>query len=303
MGRLSGSVVDEENHPIQGIIISAAGMETITDENGNYLFEFLPIGTHNLVAYSPTGSYQLFQQQALIGTDLETKAPIIMIQSQVVQVVFVVSIPDDVLQVIPVRMVGNTAQLGGYSDVLWDGVGVSAADGPIMARGSDGKHRLEVMMPVGVEIHYKYTLGDSVWSAEQNASEQFPVRRLIVPDHNVVIEDSVETWNSSENGTASIITFVPDELRMGDVWIQYRYGQDWMEPIPMWPIEDGKWFTVLTSPLQDFTSVKYRYCLNGDCDQLPEVNGDGYLIQRNLELYPEIQNIEDELIAWRFVEP
>jgi hypothetical protein len=76
-----------------------------------------------------------------------------------------------------------------------------------------------------------------------------------------------------------------------------------MEPIPMWPVTDGEWFAVLTSPLNDFVNVKYRYCLNGNCDETPEANQDGYLIQRNLEVRPEIQNIEDTIIAWRVVEP
>lgn len=303
VGRLSGIAVDDENHPVSGIVVSVAGEETVTDIEGNYLFEFLPIGVHNLVAYSPDGSYQLFQQQAMIGTDLETNAPLVMKRSKNVQVVFIVSIPDDVLQAIPVRIVGNIAQLGGHSDVIWDGVGVSARNAPIMTRGTDNKHRIEVILPAGTEIHYKYTLGDSIWSAEQNETDRFPIRRLIVPDHDVVVEDTVQTWNNSNNGTVSIITFVPEELQQGEVWIQYRYGEDWMEPIPMWAIDGGKWFSVLTSPLNEFSNVKYRYCLNGDCDQRPEVNAEGYLIQRVFELTSEIQNIEDTLIGWRFVEP
>ena len=303
-GRLSGVISDESQNPIENMVISIAGMETVSDQNGYYVFEFLPIGTHNLVAYALDGSYQIFQQEALIGTDLETKAPIMVETNAFVQAVFVVSIPDDVFQSIPVRIVGNIQQLGGYSDVIWDGVGVSAANAPTMTRGTDGKHRLEVQLPVGAEIHYKYTLGDSIWSAEQsNENKPFMVRRLIVPEQDILIEDTVETWNNSGYGAISLITFVPEDLREGDVWIQYRYGPDWMEPIPMWPFEDGKWFAVLTSPLNDFVNVKYRYCLNGDCDQFPETNDAGYLIQRNLEVREDIQNIEDEIIAWRVVEP
>ena len=304
LGRLSGVVTNDSGNPVSGIVVTVAGMETITDQDGGYVFEFLPIGTHNIVAYAPDGSYQLFQQQATIGTELETKAPIVMVPSDFVQVDFVVDIPDDILQAIPVRVVGNIKQLGGYSDVIWDGVGVSAANAPIMSLGEDGKHHLTVSLPVGAEIHYKYTLGDSIWSAEQGNAAKFFVRRLIVPDEDVVIEETVQTWNNSNFGAISLITFVPEELRKGDVWIQFRYGPDWMEPMPMWATaEDGKWFAVLTSPLNEFVNVKYRYCLNGDCDTYPETNEDGYLIQRNLEILSEIQNIEDELIAWRVVQP
>lgn len=304
LGRLSGIVTDDAGEPVPGIVVTIAGLETISDENGSYLFQFLPIGTHNIVAYAPDGSYQLFQQQAIIGTELETKAPITMVRSDFVQVEFVVEIPDDILQAIPVRMVGNIKQLGGDSDVIWDGVGVSAANAPIMTRGTDGKHRLTVELPVGAEIHYKYTLGDSVWSAEQSDSAKFYTRRMIVPDQDIVIEETVQTWNNSDYGAVSLITFLPEDLRTGSVWIQFRYGPDWMEPMPMWETEEpGKWFAVLTSPLNEFVNVKYRYCLDGDCDEYPETNEDGYLIQRNLEILPEIQNIEDELIAWRVVQP
>ena len=302
LGRLSGKVVDEGQNPVAGVVVSAAGMETISDENGDYLFEFLPIGLHTIVVYSPDGSYQIFQQQAMIGTDLETKAAIQVNSSKFVSVVFVASIPADVLAGIPVRLVGNYAQLGGYNDPIWDGVGISAANAPVMARGTDGKHRLEVSLPVGAEVHYKYTLGDSLWSGEQSAEERFVVRRFIVPDHDIVLEDTVETWNSSQKGGISIITSIPEGVTQGDVWIQFKYDEDWMEPIPMWQIEGGKWFAVLTSPLDSFVNIKYRYCLNGDCDQSPEVNADGYLIQRNLDILPQVQNLENELIAWRFVE-
>jgi hypothetical protein len=304
LGRLSGIISDDAQRPLEGIVVSVAGMETTTGSDGSYEFEFLPIGTHNLVAYTPDGSYKIFQQQALIGTDLETKAMVVMEATQTVNVAFVVTIPDDMLQAIPVRIVGNIQQLGGYSDVIWDGVGVSAANAPIMTRGADGKHRLEVSLPVGAEIHYKYTLGDSIWSAEQGSEGIYLIRRLLVPDQDLVVEDTVQTWNNSGFGTISLITFVPEELRQGDIWIQFRYGQDWMEPMPMWATgEEGKWFAILSSPLNDFVNIKYRYCLNGDCDQYPETNQDGYLIQRNLEILPEIQNIEDELLAWRVVEP
>jgi hypothetical protein len=81
-----------------------------------------------------------------------------------------------------------------------------------MTRGSDGKHRLEVKLPVGAELHYKYTLGDSVWSGEQAETGKFFVRRLIVPDHDLLIEDEVVTWNNSEFGEISLITRVPENF-------------------------------------------------------------------------------------------
>jgi len=195
-------------------------------------------------------------------------------------------------------MIGNFEQLGGGEDLRWGSVNASAAAAPLMARGQDGRYRLDVLLPAGADVHYKYTLGDAFWSAEQRKSSHYVTRKLFVPNYDTVIEETVESWNISEFGSLSLIVTVPEPLNQGEVWIQYKFI-DWMEPIPMWQVDEYTWFSVLTSPLQFFGSVTYRYCLDGDCDKTPEVNTDGYLIQRNLELLPEIQNIQDEIYGWR----
>jgi hypothetical protein len=300
-GRVNGLAYSTEGEPIQDLIVTIAGMKTRTDENGFYQFEVVPIGIHNLVAYNKDGSYQVFQQLATVGTLLETKANLLLDPAEFVRVVFILDTPDDELAGLPVRMIGNFSQFGGGEELQWGGVNVAAAAAPMMARGQDGRYRLDVMLPVGAEIHYKYTLGDAFWSAEQRENSHYVTRKLFVPEYDTVIEETVESWNISEFGSISIITTVPAPLNKGEVWIQYKFI-DWMEPIPMWQVDDQTWFSVLTSPLQFFGSVTYRYCLDGDCDMTPEVNPDGYLIQRNLELLPEIQNVQDEVYGWRVIE-
>jgi len=300
-GRVNGLAYSTEGEPIEGLIVTIAGMETRTDENGFYQFEVVPIGIHNLVAYSKDGSYRVFQQLATVGTLLETKANLLLDPAALVRVVFILDTPEDELAGLPVRMIGNFSQFGGGEALQWGGVNVAAAAAPMMARGEDGRYRLDVILPVGAEVHYKYTLGDAFWSAEQQQSSHYVTRKLFVPAYDTVIEESVESWNISEFGSISIIATVPEPLNQGGVWIQYKFI-DWMEPIPMWQVDDQTWFSVLTSPLQFFGSVTYRYCLDGDCDMTPEVNPDGYLIQRNLELLPEIQNVQDEVYGWRVIE-
>ena len=300
-GRVNGLAYSTGGEPIEGLIVTIAGMETRTDENGFYQFEVVPIGIHNLVAYAKDGSYHVFQQLATVGTLLETKASLLLDPAKFVRVVFILDTPSDELAGLPVRMIGNFSQFGGGEALQWGGVKTAAAAAPMMARGEDGRYRLDVMLPAGSEVHYKYTLGDAFWSAEQQQSSHYVTRKLFVPRYDAVIEESVESWNISEFGSISIITTVPEPLNQGEVWIQYKFI-DWMEPIPMWQVDEHTWFSVLTSPLQFFGSVTYRYCLNGDCDMTPEVNSDGYLIQRNLELLPEIQNVQDEVYGWRVIE-
>ena len=72
-GRITGKALDSITcQPIANILIVAGGAQALTASDGSYLLEGLPPGTHNLVAYALDGSYQIFQQGALVEADSTT---------------------------------------------------------------------------------------------------------------------------------------------------------------------------------------------------------------------------------------
>ena len=70
----------------------------------------------------------------------------------------------------------------------------------------DGSLALSMMLPVGADIRYKYTLGDGFWNAEHNTDGSFVLRQLIVPASSIPVQvnDTVQTWQA---GASSPILF------------------------------------------------------------------------------------------------
>ncbi len=74
-GRIQGVVYDFVSQaPASNVMVSIAGISTITSSDGSYTLDGVPVGTYNLVAYSLDGSYKTFQQEAMIAADLTTPA-------------------------------------------------------------------------------------------------------------------------------------------------------------------------------------------------------------------------------------
>ncbi|NSW51597.1 MAG: hypothetical protein HPY85_03725 [Anaerolineae bacterium] len=298
-GMVQGHVLDSGGFPVGNSLVIIAGMQTRTNTDGSFSFELIPVGTHLLTVYHPEGRYSFFQQQATIGTDLVTPAEIVVGSSSMSRVTLHLTVPDDVFAQLPVRLVGNTPSTGNTLRDLTGGTSIAVDQAPYLAYHGGREYSISIDLPVGFDFRYKYSHGDGFWNAEQSSSSRFPVRQLIVPDHDIDLYDVVESWNTSDKAPLSIITTIPEGTPLDStVSIQFR-PFEWMEPIPMWRIDDQRWLYVLTAPLEYFTGMNYRYCLNGDCDTMPEVNQDGLLIQRKLEITTEPQNIEDVIMGWR----
>ena len=267
-GQLSGHLVDStDNTPVPNILVVVDGQQTLTDSNGAFIFNALPIGTHNLVAYAIDGKYQTFQQGARIEADLNTPVAISLIPATMVNVIFTLSVPADTIQNVPIRLAGNLYQLGNTFGDLQGGLSTVASRMPLLSSAQDGRYTLSLMLPAGADIRYKYTLGDGFWNAEHNVDGSFVLRQLVVPASStpVQVEDTVPTWQA---GSSSPILFelnVPASTPSTDiVSIQYNpYG--WTEPIPMWPRGNNQWVYELYSPLNMLGSFEYRYCRNDQC--------------------------------------
>jgi len=299
-GRIEGHVVDANGTPMMNSMVSIAGSLTLTSSDGSFLIDGIPVGTHNLVVYSMDGKHDVFQQSALVATDLNTAVEVVVQPSTLVKITFHLTVPDDIFAQLPVRVIGNTYSTGNTFADLAGGINAPANRAPFMS--SEGEHSFvySLLLPVGSDFRYKYTHGDGFWNAEQSAESRFVVRQLIVPNQDTDIYDSVESWDISDKSPISIIASIPENTPEDAlVSIQFR-PNDWMTPIPMWKIDKSRWLFVLTAPLEYFSDINYRYCLNDDCDLSPEVNLDGLLIQRSLLINADPQNIEDQIMGWHW---
>lgn len=304
-GRIQGQAIDANTGmPVPGLLVTAGGSQSFTAANGSFLIEGLPPGTHNLVAYAMDGSYQLFQQGAVVAADSTTPAPIRLTPASFVNVVFTVVVPQNTMPAVPIRIAGNITQLGNTFADLSGGVSVLASRMPSLSPLPDGRYSITLSLPVGADIRYKYTLGDGFWNAEHNPGGEFLLRRLIVPDKPDVVEDYIASWGNSSRGPVLFDLTVPDETPTTDqVSIQFNpYG--WTEPVPMWFLGEDHWAYVLYSPLEIFDRLGYRYCRSDQCGSADDALTPGNdSFGRLLEPTDGNQTIQEHVENWAHLYP
>jgi Glycoside Hydrolase Family 113/Carboxypeptidase regulatory-like domain len=305
-GRITGKVLNAaDSRPITNILIAVGGQQTLTDSTGSFVIEGLPTGTHNLVAYALDGSFQTFQQGAVVMENKTTPASISLVAAPLVNVIFTVSVPEDTIANIPIRLAGNLYTLGNTFGDLDGGLSSVASRMPVLSPLEDGRYSLSLMLPAGADIRYKYTLGDGFWNAEHTQDRAFVLRQLIVPSGQSLVQtaDVVTAW---QDGTSSPILFevtVPAETPVTDIIsIQFNpYG--WTVPIPMWAMGNNKWTYQLYSPLNILDAFEYRYCRNEQCGLADDVQtgpgSAGRLVSSSLAP----QDLQDSVTDWMWLEP
>ena len=276
-GRIKGYVHDRvTGDPLVNILVSAGGASTLTSSDGGFLLEGLPPGTHNLVAYAMDGAYQLYQQGAVVAADSTTPAPLFLTRSKMVKVELIVSVPGGTIPAVPVRLAGSLSQLGNTFGDLRGGVNLAPTRMPVLQPMPDGRYSITLDLPAGEDLRYKYTLGDGFWNAERNRDGSIRLRRLIVPDRDTIIEDTIATWSNGPMGPITFDIQVPGNTPMGEmVSIQLNPRFGWTEPIPMWPVGGNRWIYVLFSPLDSLNSISYRYCRNEQCGMADDIRTAG----------------------------
>ena len=267
-GRVQGVVVNAStNQPVGNILVTIAGISTITSIDGLYSLDGVPTGTHNMVAYSLDGSYQTFQQGALIAASSTTPATIQMTPAKVVEVTFNVTPPaQSQNQQPPIRFIGNLVQLGNMFADLQGGLSTLAIRAPVLSVGADGKYSIKLKLHAGTYLQYKYTIGDGFWNAEHAIDGSFQLREMIVPDKDTVVADSIHSWEASGAKPVHFSIDVPDTTPQNEhISLQLSpYG--WMEPIPIWQTGTNHWEYTLYSPMNLVGEVAYRVCRNEQCD-------------------------------------
>ena len=302
-GSVEGEVYAEGGGPLANIMVTAGGNQTITDSAGRFDLEGLPPGTHNLVAYALDGTYQTFQQGATVLEDHNTPVKLFLKSAPLVNVTFNVSVPANTLPGAPVRLGGNLFQLGNTFADLRGGLSTIADRMPIMSALPDGRYTITLHLPAGADMRYKYTLGDGFWNAEHKSNSEYVVRRLIIPQTDTVINESVETWQAGNSSPILFEADVPANTPVGDIiYIQFNpYG--WTEPVPMWPIGNNRWVYKLYSPLGILGDFGYRYCRAGQCGTADDTATMGDSSRgRPISTSLAPQDIKDTVNSWAWLE-
>lgn len=277
-GRISGQAVNSETKsPIPNALVVVAGIHSYTNSLGNFVIENLPPGKHNLVLMSTDGEYQTFQQEAIVAEGLTTPAFIGMQAAKFVNVSFMVIPPDGTPENAPIRILGNTYQLGNVFGNIYNGTSIAPARAPKLTTLPDGGYTITMSLPSGFDLRYKYSMGDGFWNAELNADKNFVVRKVIVPDKDTIITDVIRSWKSSETQGVEFVVNVPENTPESDkVSIQFNsFG--WSPPIQMWQTGDYQWSYRLFGPYHLVSKIDYRICRNDACgtadDASAPVNG------------------------------
>ncbi len=300
-GRIMGKTIDSAtSQPIPNLLVSAGGAQAFTTSDGSFLLEGLPPGVHNLVGYAIDGRYRAFQQGAEVAPDSTTPAPLSLTPASMINVTFEVTPPTNTPPLVPLRLAGNLEQLGNTFGTLTGGVSTLASRMPVLNALPDGRYTITLQLPSGADIRYKYTLGDGFWNAEQSPLGGFRLRQLIVPDADVIIQESISSWQTNPEQFITFDITVPENTPPGDfVSIQFNPIFGWTEPVPMWSLGGNRWAYVLYSPLNLPGNLSYRYCRNNQCGvaddaMTPGQFGAGRTV--NLEQLP--QQIKEQVDAW-----
>lgn len=277
-GRVSGQAINSEtNSPIPNALVVVGGEHTYTNSMGNFVVENLPPGKHNLTLISTDGEYQPFQQEAIIAEGLTTPAFVGMKAAAFVNITFVVIPPAETPEKAPLRILGNTYQLGNVFGNIYNGTSIAPARAPKLTALSDGSYSISMSLPSGLDLRYKYSLGDGFWNAELNSENNFVVRKVVVPDKDTIITDVIKSWTASDTQPVEFIVNIPENTPDTDkISIQFNsFG--WSPPIQMWQENDFQWTYQLFGPYHLVSKVDYRICRNDACgsadDASAPVNG------------------------------
>ena len=298
VGRVFGKVVDyESGEPIPDILVTLAGLQTFSAVDGSFILEYVPVGTHQLVAYSTSGQYKTFQQGALISHNTTTQTDFSLSSTKFVDITFIVSPPTNHPAEAPIRIIGNTYAFGNTFANLNGGLSTIASRAPVMQTHEEGQYILTASLPAGMDLRYTYSLGDGFWNSEITPEGRFRVRQLIIPEQDATIEDQIISWGTDQSKNFSFFLKVPDNTPAGDI-ISIQFSPfGWTEPIPLWPLGDNSWIYQLYSPLQIGDKLEYRYCRNEQCDAAHENIGSNEKHSHSLRGITT-EEINDQVESW-----
>jgi len=265
-GLLSGTVLEKgTNAPIPDVLVAVAGFHILTDNTGKFSLINVPVGSHRLVTFPIDGSFSVGQSQVSVAPDLTTSISLELDPLKAVSVQFILKTPPDKSGLAP-RIAGNYYQLGNTFKDLGNGMNLISSRLPTLRKVETDEYSVILTFHETNEIHYVYTLGDGYWNVEKGFENKEQYRKVRIPDHDISIVDSVETWQLEGQEPILISAEVPGNTPGSDV-IMIQFGtQDWFEPLSMVNKYDNYWEFSLYSPLPTNSPLKYRICRNDQCE-------------------------------------
>lgn len=271
-GRLVGRLTDASTgQPIPELQVTAGGMRTFTDGEGAFRLDGLVPGLHNLAILSPSGSYLPVQQGAIIAAQSATPADLTLQPAVPIQVVFELTVPEGTPASLPWRVAGSSLQLGHAFADLEGGVRSLGSSSPAMVQVDPTHALLLLSLYGGMDLRYKYTLGDGLWSAERSEAGAFNTRQVILPNSDVTLTDTVSRWDTAGKGPLAFRVQIPDVTPPGEQVSLQLNPFTWFAPLPMAPDGAGGWQLSLLGPLDFDFPLTYRYCRNLQCRSAVEV--------------------------------
>jgi len=302
-GSISGTISSETGGPLAEIMVTAGGVQTLTDSAGRFALTGLRAGQHNLVAFALDGMYQTFQQGAIVEGNKGTAVEVKMKPATLVNVNFTVAVSQNTQTGVPLRIAGSLLQFGNTFTSQRGDLSTVADRMPVLTPLPDGRYSVSLFLPVGAHLSYKYTLGDGFWNSEFNTAGQYVVRQLVVPPQDTNIEDTVQSWQAGPNSPILFEVNVPPETPLGDIiYIQFN-AFAWTEPIPMWRSGTNHWSYKLYGPLNIVGSFGYRYCRNAQCGSADDASTAGENT-RGKNVTPTIaaQDLKDTVSQWAWAQ-
>ncbi|HLF01723.1 MAG TPA: hypothetical protein VI547_07080, partial [Anaerolineales bacterium] len=268
-GRILGVVRDlSSNRGLPGILISAGGQQTLTGFDGEYVLWNLPANAPTTVtAFAPDGSFRAALNVATPPSNGTVNLDFGLWAAKTVKVTFVAAPPADSPAGAPLRLVGNTLQLGDTFAVNSSGSAAASQRQLTLAQLADGRWAASLYLYEGLDVRYKYTLGSATINGELNSDGSAVLRQIVVPGADeIVIQDQVATWKSSLNAPVSFALTAPAATPPGDeVTVQFKINGAWRDPVPMWRKDTTAWSYILFNPLAFTGESEYRYCRNYQC--------------------------------------
>lgn len=265
-GELSGYIFDKNTEvPLPEIMVTFDGMRTFSSSDGFFKFERVPLGEFRITAIHPDGKYQVFQQNAVIAENSITPASFGMAASKMVNIKFVVSAPDGTEPIAAIRVLGNIYSLGNTFAEITGGSSIAASRAPVLTARNDGKFEIDLQLPSGTDLRYKYSLGNGFINAEHDQKTNFLTRQLIIPSKDSTVNDSISTWFSKGTQPVNFIVSSPENTPASDyVSIQFN-PYVWLDPISMWKSGPNQWTYSLYGPFEYLENSQYRFCRNDQC--------------------------------------
>jgi hypothetical protein len=289
-GRIAGTLqLNGSGEAAVDAIVTSAGVSTTSTIDGKFLLEGVPSGVQNVTIFSPAGAFEPFEQQAVIEENNVTPMDIELNPRSLVNVTFIVKAPRETPPQAVIRLFGDNSYMGDSFTGLFGGTSLIKDRGVTLTRQSEREFLAVLQLPVDTELHYMYSMGDTFWNGEINPGGQTIRHTIFVDRQDMTIEDAISSW-TTPNYSPVTFKFSPPAGTPETDHIQIQFNTfGWMEPMDMWPSDDGSYEFILANPLNFSAPVNYRFCRSEMCGTIDPSSGEEH------ELTFEANNTEQVL--------